>query len=106
MMRSGPILSVFLAGILVAPVIGANPTPIPDPVQDILMQNCLKCHDEDSQKGSVNLDQGSIDWSNQEELGVWLRAVDAIEQGLAAMDQKQPSREDRGRFWLFLIRTS
>ena len=61
------------------------------------MQNCLKCHDEDSQKGDVNLDQGSIDWSNQEELDVWLRAVDAIEQGLMPPpDQKQPSREDRG----------
>ena len=67
------------------------------------MQNCLKCHDEDSQKGDVNLDQGSIDWSNQEELDVWLRAVDAIEQGLMPPpDQKQPSREDRGAVLAFL----
>ena len=103
MMRSGPILWVFLVGILAAPVIGAHPTLIPDPVQDILMQNCLKCHDEDSQKGDVNLDQGSIDWSNQEELDVWLRAVDAIEQGLMPPpDQKQPSREDRGAVLAFL----
>ena len=103
MMRSGPILSVFLAGILAAPVIGANPTPIPDPVQDILMQNCLKCHDEDSQKGDVNLDHVSIDWSNQKELDVWLRAVDAIKQGLMPPpDQKQPSREDREAILAFL----
>ena len=91
MMRSGPILWVFLVGILAAPVIGAHPTLIPDPVQDILMHAwLLKCHDEDSQKGDVNLDQ-SIDWSNQEELGAWLRAVDAIEQGLMPPpDQKRP----------------
>jgi len=103
MMRSGPILSVFLAGILAAPFIGANPTPLPDPVQDILMQNCLKCHDEDSQKGDINLDHVSIDWSNQKELDVWLRAVDAIKQGLMPPpDQKQPSRKDRGAVLAFL----
>ena len=103
MMRSGPILSVFLAGILAAPVIGADPTLIPNPVQAVLMQNCLKCHDQDSKKGDVNLDHGSIDWSNKEELDIWLRAVDAIEQGLMPPpDQKQPSREDRGAVLAFL----
>jgi len=103
MIRRGPILSVFLVGILAAPVIGAEPTLIPDPVQDVLMQNCLKCHDADSKKGDVNLDHGSIDWSNREELDIWLRALDAVEQGLMPPpDEKQPSREDRRAVLAFL----
>ena len=103
MMRSGSILSVFLAGILAAPVFGEEPTLIPDPVQDILMQNCLKCHDADSKKGDINLDHESIDWNNQEELYIWLRALHAIEQGLMPpQDQKQPSREDRRVVLAFL----
>ena len=103
MMRRSPILSVFLAGILAAPVIGAETTLIPDQVQDVLMQNCLKCHDAESKKGDVNLDHGSIDWSNREELDIWLMAQDAIEQGLMPPpDKKQPSREDRRAVLAFI----
>ena len=67
------------------------------------MQNCLKCHDADSKKGDINLDHESIDWNNQEELYIWLRALHAIEQGLMPpQDQKQPSREDRRVVLAFL----
>ena len=97
MMRSGSILSVFLAGILAAPVFGKEPTLIPDPVQDILMQNCLKCHDADSKK-AISISTTIHRLERQEELYIG-RALHAIEQGLMPpQDQKQPSREDRRWF--------
>ena len=102
-MRAGAILLFGLAGLIAFQVSRASVTPIPDQVQDVLMDNCLKCHDADSSKGDVNLDHPSIDWSNVEERNIWLRAMEAIEQGLMPPpDQKKPNREDRQALLAFL----
>lgn len=102
-MRGGAILLFGLAGLIAFQFSRASVTPIPDQVQDVLMDNCLKCHDADSSKGDVNLDHLSIDWSNVEERNIWLRAMEAIEQGLMPPpDQKKPNREDRQALLAFL----
>ena len=107
MMRSGPILCGVSGWNIGRSLLSGGPNPHPGSSTRHTDAKLPQVSRRGLQKGDVNLDHGSIDWSNQEELDVWLRAVDAIEQGLMPPpDQKQPSREDRGRFWLFLIRTS
>ena len=102
-MRCPLTLLVSLAGIVINPYSRADSTIIPNAVQDVLMDNCLKCHDADSKKGDVNLDYAVIDWSNVEEQNVWLRAMDAIEQGfMPPPDQRQPSPEGRRKVQAFL----
>jgi len=76
---------------------------IPEPVLDIISKNCLECHDSDSEKGDVNLDHTSIDWSNIEDMDTWLRALDAIDEGLMPPpDKQQPSKEERETVVAFL----
>ena len=76
---------------------------IPGPVLDIISNNCLECHDSDSEKGEVNLDDTSIDWSNIQSMDTWLRALDAIDGGLMPPpDKQQPSKKERETVVTFL----
>lgn len=76
---------------------------IPSSVQDILFNNCLECHDSASEKGDVNLDRTSIDWTHIQDLDLWLRALDAIDQGLMPPpEEKQPTKEERETVLAFL----
>ena len=56
-MRRTRIILLGLSGLLPIPIFGAEPTPIPDPVQDMLFNSCLECHDADTEKGDVNVEQ-------------------------------------------------
>ncbi|MDE0940586.1 MAG: hypothetical protein OSA43_11585, partial [Pirellulales bacterium] len=88
------ILLAGLLGLLPALVLGTE--PIPDPVRNALSNNCLDCHDADTKKGDVNLDRLSIDWSTSQNLDLWLRAREAIDQGLMPPPKKkQPSEAER-----------
>ncbi|MEM1296632.1 MAG: DUF1592 domain-containing protein, partial [Verrucomicrobiota bacterium] len=94
----------ILLGLLVLVTPGiAGAAAIPDQVLDVLADNCLDCHDGGSEKGGVNLDFGSIDFTQPDQLDLWLRTFDAIDQGLMPPPQKkQPTNEEREAVLAFL----
>ncbi len=90
---------------LFAAFIGGNLSgeEIPQGVQDIIFNRCLECHDSLSEKGEVNLEQTSIDWSNLHDLDVWLRALDAVDEGLMPPpEEKQLTKAERKTVLAFL----
>ena len=87
----------ILMSALWAPASGLSASEkVPEAVQTIIFNHCLECHDADSEKGDVNLDHPTIDWTSIEDMDVWLRALEAIDRGLMPpSDKKQPSPEER-----------
>ena len=85
----------FCASLLLTrPVLHAE--KIPSALQTILANSCLDCHDTDSEKGEVNLEHTTIDWHNTQDRAHWLRALNAIDQGLMPPpDKPQPSAAER-----------
>lgn len=81
-MPVSPITRLLFAALIAAPSLGATVTPIPANVQAMLSDNCLECHDSATQKGEVSLEFDAIDWNDSHQVNTWLRAFDAIEQGL------------------------
>ncbi|MDF1739151.1 MAG: DUF1588 domain-containing protein [Verrucomicrobiales bacterium] len=76
---------------------------IPAPIQKIISNSCLECHDADSEKGDVNLDSATIDWKNIQDLDIWQRALNAIDEGtMPPPDEAQPTEEERNSLFAFL----
>ncbi|MDA7921949.1 DUF1588 domain-containing protein [Verrucomicrobiales bacterium] len=99
-MKPFAFLSYFFAGLLAGSLYGEE---IPKGVQHIISNSCLECHDSLSEKGDVNLEQVSIDWSNPHDLDVWLRALDAVDDGLMPPpEEKQLSDAERETVLTFL----
>ncbi len=74
----------------------ATHSPIPEPVLEMLSQNCLQCHDADSEKGDVNLDHFTIDWSNPDQAELWERVLTMVDQGvMPPRDKDQPTQAQR-----------
>lgn len=80
-------LSTILSGLLVG-------EEIPDAVQGALSSSCWDCHDSDTAKGDIVLDHATIDWTNQNDIGLWLQAIEAVEQGLMPPPDKPPLSEE------------
>lgn len=87
----------FLTVLLLTPIVGgAEPTEVPEAIQEILYQRCFECHDADSEKGDVNLDRNSIDWGNLHDMDLWLRVYDALDHALMPPPEKEdPTREEK-----------
>ena len=66
----------------------AENTPIPSPVQDIIANRCLECHDADSEKGDVNLDQVSLRADTD---SVYVMLLFTMMQGLIVSPVPAPS---------------
>lgn len=70
--------------------------PIPDRPAEILSDYCLDCHDEIEQKGDINLDFLSIDWSLEKNRELWEKAHYMAKEGLMPPAKKrQPSEAER-----------
>lgn len=73
----------------------AQVSELPEHVDTFLVTYCLDCHDEQSEKGDVNLDFLEIDWSDPHAAIVWGKAWDMIEAGdMPPEDEKQPSDDE------------
>jgi hypothetical protein len=67
---------------------------IPAPVLDIIAERCLECHDADTEKGELNLDQFEVDWKTMGDLDRWLRVFDAVDHHLMPPPDKDSLTED------------
>jgi hypothetical protein len=91
----------FAAGLLIGQFaigsVGAGEgAAIPEGVVDVLAEYCLDCHDAADQKGDLNLDLSTVDWSLSENRALWEKVLVANEQELMPPPKKkQPDREAR-----------
>lgn len=63
---------------------------IPEEVESILVNRCLECHDETTEKGGVNLDLVEIDWTKEEDRKHWLKVLTVAEQNLMPPRDREP----------------
>ena len=76
---------------------------IPDASYEFLEMYCLDCHDDFERKGEISLEAPEIDWSNQDSLELWERAINALESGeMPPKKEQKPSASARASMvdWL------
>lgn len=70
--------------------------PLPDHADAFLIEYCLNCHDEEEQKGGMNLDMMEIDWRDPHAATPWILAYEMLESGeMPPKKKEQPSHEER-----------
>ncbi len=73
----------------------AQVSELPEHVDTFLVNYCLDCHDEQSEKGGINLDFLEIDWTDPHAPALWGKAWNMIESGdMPPEDKKQPSDDE------------
>lgn len=86
------IFSFLCSGALVL----AEPVPMPEHIFDMLLDNCMDCHDDGLTKGGVNVDRESIDWSDPKQRDMWERVLKVTRDGvMPPMNKPQPTLEQR-----------
>ncbi|MEM6279837.1 MAG: DUF1588 domain-containing protein, partial [Verrucomicrobiota bacterium] len=81
----------------------AEPVEIPGPIQDILFETCLECHDENSEKGGINLDDFEIPWSDEKAVEKWYKVFNVIDHGhMPPPDKPQLSETEQSELLAFL----
>ena len=92
-------LSVFICGSLAESIA----TPIPEKPFALIEKYCLDCHDSDTEKGDINLDVESIDWTSAESQHLWERVLKAMDEGMMPpAKKKQPTAAEREELSLWL----
>jgi len=85
----------FIAGAFLLPACIFS-SPIPEKPYALIERYCLDCHDSDTQKGEVNLETESIDWSAKDNQHLWERVHKVVNEGLMPPEnKKQPTSSER-----------
>lgn len=75
-------------------VLGA--AELPEQTLQFLADSCLDCHDADVAKGEIDLDVLEVDWTDEANLRLWERVLNALESGeMPPEHKKQPAAADR-----------
>lgn len=68
---------------------------LPEHVDTFLVTYCLDCHDEQSEKGDINLDFLEIDWAESHAAVLWGKAWNMIDSGdMPPENKKQPTDDE------------
>lgn len=76
-----PIILCLNVVFVAAPKVSAQEVPLPDPQLEFLKENCLNCHDQQTQEAEINLQISEVNWSQQDTLLLWERIHNALESG-------------------------
>jgi len=88
--------TVLLISVSSAFISGSSFSSVPAEPRSFLDQYCLDCHDADTQKGEINLEFSSIDWSDKGTLFLWERVLNALESGeMPPKKKRQPKSHER-----------
>lgn len=63
------------------PVQAGNLQPIPKLVDEFIFDHCLDCHDSASEKGDLNLELKTIDWTDPHARIIWTKVHHALSKG-------------------------
>lgn len=88
------------------PVQAGNPQPIPKLVDEFVFDHCLDCHDSASEKGDLNLELKTIDWTDPHARIIWTKVHHALSKGeMPPANKTQPSKKDREAIIAWLDQT-
>lgn len=80
-----------------------EPAAIPDAVQAVLTARCLDCHSGPDAEAGVRLDARSIDWAAADQVGLWSRVVEVVEnRRMPPPDAEPATPEERAAVVAFL----
>jgi mono/diheme cytochrome c family protein len=101
-MRRLVVAIVVLAALM--PALEADePATMPDAVHAVLAARCLDCHTGDAAEAGVRLDARSIDWASADQVGLWSRVVEVIEnRRMPPPDAEPATSEERNAIVAFL----
>jgi mono/diheme cytochrome c family protein len=101
-MRRLVVAIVVLAALM--PALEADePATMPDAVHAVLAARCLDCHTGDAAEAGVRLDARSIDWASADQVGLWSRVVEVIEnRRMPPPDAEQATPAERNAIVAFL----
>ncbi|MFM8434096.1 MAG: DUF1588 domain-containing protein [Planctomycetia bacterium] len=98
------LVSAIVVLAALAPALRADePAAIPDAVQAVLAARCLDCHSGPEAEAGVRLDGRAIDWAAAEQVGLWSRVVEVIEnRRMPPPDAEPATPEERAAVVAFL----
>jgi len=98
------LVSAIVVLAALAPALRADePAAIPDAVQAVLATRCLDCHSGPEAEAGVRLDGRAIDWAAAEQVGLWSRVVEVIEnRRMPPPDAEPATPEERAALVAFL----
>ena len=70
-----------------------EPARIPDSVHAVLAARCLECHTGADAEAGVRLDGQAIDWTAAEQVGLWTRVVEVIEDRRMPPPDAEPATQ-------------
>lgn len=74
--------------VIAAPTLSS--APLPEPIQHLFNHHCYECHDEDVQKGDLDLTALPVDFKNPADFQQWIEILDRVEAG-----EMPPEKEPR-----------
>lgn len=98
------LVSAIVVLAALSPALWADePAALPDAVHAVLAARCLDCHTGDTAEAGVRLDSRSIDWASADEVGLWSRVVEVIEnRRMPPPDAEPATSEERATLVAFL----
>lgn len=103
MLRAISYFLIFIIHLSVIPVRGDEQVSLPPATRSLISDYCLDCHDSESGKGNIILDQGNINWNDPEQFHLWEKVIKAVRFGEMPPPKKpQPTDQERARLinWL------
>ena len=87
---------IFSAIALLGGAVLVAAAPLDKTTRSFLENYCLDCHDSDTQKGEINLEFTTIDWSDKDTLFLWERVLNAVNSGeMPPKKKRQPKTHER-----------
>ncbi|MDF1851644.1 MAG: DUF1588 domain-containing protein [Verrucomicrobiales bacterium] len=100
---ASPRLGGWLLSAILSGAVGIVAEEIPKPVETILFENCIECHDADSEKGGINLDHVTIPWDDPDAVEQWYKVYQVMDHGhMPPPDRPQPTEAEKSALLSFL----
>jgi mono/diheme cytochrome c family protein len=97
------VVAIVVLAALMPELEADEPATMPDAVHAVLAARCLDCHTGDAAEAGVRLDARSIDWASADQVGLWSRVVEVIEnRRMPPPDAEQATSEERNAIVAFL----
>lgn len=88
--------SLSLSFLLASPAMVLGATPQMGTLKPFLETHCFECHDEDTHKAGLRLDNLTADLNDQDAIKTWTHVFDKVRAGeMPPKKSKQPSKDER-----------
>ncbi|MFM7185445.1 MAG: DUF1588 domain-containing protein [Planctomycetota bacterium] len=97
------VVAIVVVAALTPALEADEPATMPDAVHAVIAARCLDCHTGDTAEAGVRLDTRAIDWASADQVGLWSRVVEVIEnRRMPPPDAEPATSEERAAVVAFL----